>query len=320
MRRVLRAGRALGAALLVLGLCVGCVVSGRPAASRAQARHGGGRVTGWRWARPGAAGRVRGRLLRVRIPGRTSGFVPRAAYVYLPPAVTSGKAKNLPVLELLHGTPGSPRDWVTKGGIAGILGRFAATHHGEAPVTVMPDINGSQRGDSECVHAMTGDIEQYLTADVPNWVKSRYPVSENPRRWSIAGISEGGMCSVMLALRHPSQFTTFAELSGLARPTIGRTDDPAATVRELFGGSLTAYDQHDPEWLLQHHTYRGMSGWFGFGTRETTVAADERTVANSAADAQVDVNVVAAPGGHSWRMWSAQVRRLLPWIWARSRM
>lgn len=314
MRRTFRAVGAFGVGLVVLGLCAGCIVSGHAA----PLRHDGSRAVGRRGWRPAAGGRLRGRLLRVRIPGRTSGFAARAAYVYLPPALVSGKAKDLPVLELLHGTPGSPWDWVTKAGIANILDRFATKHHGEAPVTVMPDINGSQRGDSECVQTPTGNVEQYLTTDVPNWVKARYPVSQSGRRWSIVGISEGGMCSLMLALRHPEEFTTFADLSGLARPTVGRTDDPSTTIRDLFDGSLAAYDQHDPEWLLRHHTYPGMSGWFGFGTREGTVGADERTVSTLAADARIDVNVLAVPGGHSWRMWSAQVRKLLPWIWTRS--
>jgi S-formylglutathione hydrolase FrmB len=254
--------------------------------------------------------------VRVPIPGNTSGFTARPAYVYLPPAALRPRPPKLPLLLLLHGTPGSPSDWTTKGGLVADLDTIAAAHGGAAPITVMPDINGTRQADSECIRAGNADIEEYLTADVPDFVASRYPVSENHRQWSIGGISEGGTCALMLALRHPTLFSAFGDLSGLARPTVGDTDDPQATIRQLFGGSVSAYDQHDPLWLLRDHRYPDLHGWLSYGSDETAVGIDIAAVHALARRAQMRSRVVVFPGRHSWDTWTAAMQQFLPWLWA----
>lgn len=257
---------------------------------------------------------MHGRLLTIAIPGRTSGFTARDAYLYLPPAALQRRPARLPLLELLHGTPGSPQDWATRGGVVQELNALAASSGGAAPITVIPDINGSRQGDSECIRAGNADIEEYLTSDVPDWVAAHYPLSAK-RAWSVGGISEGGTCALMLALRHPGLFGAFGDLSGLARPTVGETDDPAATIRKLFGGSRAAYDRHDPMWLLRHHRFPTLDGWFSYGAKEVAVGAAVRTVASLARRAGIDAPVVVLSGRHSWPTWTAAMQRFLPWLW-----
>jgi S-formylglutathione hydrolase FrmB len=256
-------------------------------------------------------------LLRVAIPGSISGFAGRYADVYLPPAALRPHPPRLPLLELLHGTPGSPSDWTGKGGLEQTLNMLASRESGAAPITVIPDINGAEKGDSECVRAGTADVEEYLVSDVPDWIAAHYPVSPNHRRWSIAGISEGGTCALMLALRHSQDFPLFGDLSGLARPTVGETDDPALTISSLFRGSRAEYNRHDPLWLLRHGSFRGMSGWFFYGARERVVGAAVRQVARLSHSAGIDTRTVVLPGGHAWPTWSAALQRFLPWLWPR---
>ena len=99
-----------------------------------------------RRARSGA----RGRSCRSTIPGTRSGFAARTAQAYLPPIWFARDRPKLPVVMLLHGTPGAPTDW-TDGGLApATADAWAAQRGGVAPVLVMPDINGSLDGDSEC--------------------------------------------------------------------------------------------------------------------------------------------------------------------------
>lgn len=52
---------------------------------------------------------------------------------------------------LLHGTPGTPQDWIDGGQAAATADAYAAAHGGRAPILVMPDINGSIDADTECV-------------------------------------------------------------------------------------------------------------------------------------------------------------------------
>ncbi len=113
----------------------------------------------------------------------------------------------------------------------------------------MPDENGTFRGDTECVDSPRGHAEQYLTIDVPDYVRAHYPVRVS--RWGIAGVSEGGMCATVLTLRHPTLFPAFVNMSGLARPSIAEQDSEQPTVHALFGGSQSAFDAHDAVNLLR---------------------------------------------------------------------
>ena len=108
----------------------------------------------------------RGVVISFRIPGTVSHFAARAGEVYLPPMWFTDPHPRLPVVELLHGSPGSPADW-TRGGTADLTAdAFAATHLGYAPILVMPDVNGAWRRDTECVNGPQGNAETYLTTDV----------------------------------------------------------------------------------------------------------------------------------------------------------
>jgi hypothetical protein len=56
---------------------------------------------------------AQGTVREVVIPASTSAFQARPAEIWLPPAAAGGRTR-LPVVELLHGVPGGPVDWVTK--------------------------------------------------------------------------------------------------------------------------------------------------------------------------------------------------------------
>ena len=54
--------------------------------------------------------------MRLAIPDRGSGFGPSTALVYLPPQYFAEPALRFPVVYLLHGSPGTPADWIRGGG------------------------------------------------------------------------------------------------------------------------------------------------------------------------------------------------------------
>src|SRR5690348_7224265 len=157
---------------------------------------------------PSSAATVPGTLISRKIPGVTSRFAARRAVIYLPPILRTQPHLRLPLLVLLHGTPGGPSDWTELGRLRSTADAFAATNGGRAPVIVMPDINGSPRGDSECIQVLGASIERYLTVDVPRWVRTHLPVNPDQRHWAIGGSSEGGTCGLMLSLRHPAMYPT----------------------------------------------------------------------------------------------------------------
>jgi S-formylglutathione hydrolase FrmB len=255
--------------------------------------------------------------VRVTIPASTS-FRPGPAFLYLPPAQRAHPDRPLPVLELLHGTPGQPSDWFDRGSLVATADAFAAKHAGMAPIIVVPDINGARRADSECIRTTYGgDVETYLTRDVVAWVRHRYARTVGKRRWWVAGLSEGGLCSIMLALRH-SIYSAFGDFSGLLSPQVEHVT-LAESNRILFGNSTTARLQHDPGWLLAHHDYRGRYGWFATGASDSRTLAAQTVLVRAARAAHVIVHAETQPGRHAWPVWTYELRALLPWLWARAR-
>jgi S-formylglutathione hydrolase FrmB len=253
------------------------------------------------------------------IPGARSGFVARPAEVYLPPAWFRQPRPALPVVLLLHGTPGAPTDW-TEGGQAQLTADAWATQHGgTAPVLVMPDINGSYTGDSECVDSPLGAVETYLTVDVPAAVEQNFGTRPPGAGWVVAGLSEGGTCAVMLALRHPDMFTAFGDFSGLVGPRVGETNaDTADTVSELFGGSQQQFEAHEPASLLAARRYPELAGWFQVGADDAEPLAAVQQLAPLTRSAGITTCLVVMPGlAHTFDVWSAAFRDSLPWMAAR---
>jgi S-formylglutathione hydrolase FrmB len=256
-----------------------------------------------------------GLTVQVTIPGTVSGFAARQAYVWLPPVWFRDPARRLPVVELLSGAPGSPADWTRAGGADTTAQAFAAAHDGVAPILVMPDSNGSTTADTECVDSPVGHAETYLTVDVPSYVEKHFGAATTPGSWAVGGLSEGGECSLMLALRHPQLFSTFADFSGLQGPTVGETMQPQATTEQLFGGSTAAYAAHAPVDLLGSRTYPGLGGWFEVGSLDTGPLQAQQQLVPLARSAGITTCAAVVPGmAHSFQLWTAAFQDSLPWM------
>jgi S-formylglutathione hydrolase FrmB len=262
-----------------------------------------------------------GFTLQVPIRGKVSGFTARDAYVWVPPVWIADPNIKLPVIELLAGVPGDPADW-TRAGLADQTARaFANAHHGLAPILVMPDANGSALADTECVNSPRGQAETYLSVDVPAFVRSHYHAQTTPGSFAIAGLSAGATCSVMLALRHPDLYSTFGDYSGLTSPTVGNIVQPEATTRVLFGGSVAAYDAHDPLSILAAGSFPGIGGWFEVGTADSGPLAAQRELLPLAQHAGIATCSTEVPGGgHSFAVWSRSFADSLPWMSSRLKL
>ncbi|ROS44442.1 S-formylglutathione hydrolase FrmB [Amycolatopsis thermoflava] len=259
-----------------------------------------------------------GRLVTITIPGPASHFDTRPAQVYLPPAWFARPRPQLPVVVLLHGTPGAPGDWTGGGDATTTLDSWAAGHGGRAPIVVMPDINGEFDADSECVDGPAGRAETYLARDVPAFVTSRFFTQPPGAQWAVAGLSEGGSCAITLALRHPETFAAFADFSGLAGPRSGDGNDLGDTVPALFAGSTVDFEAHEPAWLLAHRRYPGLGGWFEVGDADDDPLAAARTLEPAAARAGITTRLVVVPGGgHDFVLWRQAFADALPWLVSR---
>ena len=262
-----------------------------------------------------ATGRLpsEGVVTEVVIPPTASHFSTRPAYVYLPPAWFARTVPSLPTLILLPGEPGSASDWSSDGGADTTADAFARAHRGTAPIIVMPDPNGFATVDSECVDSRFGRAETYLVQDVPAYARTVLHASSRPGSLAVGGLSAGGTCSVMLALRHPDVFTTFASYSGFAAPQYQETSR-SETVHILFGGSTAAFDAHDPALLLKEHRFAGLAGWFEVGDQDRQPLQAARTLQPAAEAAGIATCLLVRPGGHDFDLWSQALSDSFPWL------
>jgi S-formylglutathione hydrolase FrmB len=254
-----------------------------------------------------------GVVIMTTIPPTVSHFSTRPAYVYLPPAWFAKVTPSLPTLVLLPGEPGSASDWSGDGDADNTADAFAQTHHGLAPIIVMPDPNGYETVDTECVNSTFGNAETYLVDDVPAFARRQFGASSAPRSLAIGGLSAGGTCSIMLALRHPSVYPTFATFSGFASPQYQETT-LAETIDTLFGGSEDRFAEHDPVQLLRNGHFDGVAGWFEVGNQDQQPLEAARNLQPAALRAGIATCIAVRPGGHDFDLWSQALVDSFPWL------
>jgi S-formylglutathione hydrolase FrmB len=254
---------------------------------------------------------TQGNVYSLNIPGTVSKFKARTAYVYEPAIYNSANPISLPVVILTAGFPGITQDWINSG-LQATMDTFAAHHDGITPLVFVVDNTGSITNDTECVNSSRGNVETYLTTDVPNYINANFNVLNGPSHWAIGGLSLGGTCAIMLTLRHPDVYHYFLDYGGEAGPEIG---SDANTVQTLFNGSQSAWQQHQPEYLLQKNTYKGLGGFFAVGSddeRKVTDAAN--TLSAEAQKAGIDTVYETVTGQHTFQVWQDAFRLSLPWV------
>jgi S-formylglutathione hydrolase FrmB len=261
--------------------------------------------------RPPAGMPDAGVVTEVTIPATASGFGARPAWLYLPPAYLSRPRAQLPVLVLLSGQPGSPQDWLDGGQLAQRMDAFAATHEGLAPVVVMPDHLGSPLANPLCMDSRLGNVATYLSVDVPAWIRDTLQVDPNPAGWAIGGFSNGGTCSLQMAVTVPEVYPTFVDISGEAEPTLG---DHAATVRAAFGGDEAAFAAVNPLDVLARRQFPGTAGYLVAGQQDTVYLPQARRVLAACQAAGMDVQLHVRPGGHTFEVWGPGLEEALPWL------
>jgi len=134
------------------------------------------------------------------------------------------------------------------------------------------------------------------------------------RSLAVAGLSAGGTCSTILALRNPKVFQTFADYSGYPSPTY-QNDNEQQTIVQLYGGSRTNYEAHNPVSLLTHGHFSGMGGWFTAGQSDPQPLAAVSQLSKLAKQAGMQqVCVTTSPGGHDFVFWAAAFQKSLPWL------
>jgi enterochelin esterase-like enzyme len=272
--------------------------------------HGGGGDIGVLSATSPLAA-VSGRLGWTTLPGKLSGY-DRPALVYLPPQYSQAQYAQVrfPVVELLHGSPGTPLAWATLLQISRVADTLLAQHLIGPMVLVMPSINGSGRNYQDCVNGPAVKDDTYVTTDVRADVLARYRVSRDSYEWGVAGYSSGGYCAANLALRHPRSFGAAAVINGYFRAA----DGPAAAA---LNHSIPLETANSPLYRAERLQPAGgpvPAFWVAAGTHDTS---DYRpaTAFAAAMDRVEQVPFFKLNAGDTANAWSAALPAALAWLW-----
>jgi hypothetical protein len=245
------------------------------------------------------------------LPGRLSGY-DRRGLMYLPPQYGQAQYAKVrfPVVELFHGTPGTPVGWNTVLRISQVANRLLTEHLIGPMVLVMPAINGSGHNYQDCVNGPATSDDTYLTKDVRADVLAHYRVSQDPYEWGAAGYSSGGYCAANLALRHRGSFGAAAIIEGYFRAA----DGPAAAA---LNHSQPLEAANSPLYLAERLTANSgpiPAFWVAGGTNDKS---DYRpaTVFAAALDRIQQVPFVKLNAGDTANAWSAALPAALTWLW-----
>ncbi len=225
---------------------------------------------------------------------------------------------------LFHGTPGEPAAWTRSLEADTIADNYASHHDGVAPILVMPDINGSFEGDTECVDGRKGKVETYLTQDVYNWARENLDPALEPQRWALGGYSEGGFCAMTLTMLHTDKFRTFMNLGGEIQATLSQNPLDYYRQEDLFrGADLFAGDRaqqraqlerYIPRLIVQRTDVSMLAGWFGGGA-QAPEAAEVVQAARLLCPHSVDIVLGFTHGqGHNFWAWKTAFVDAIPWL------
>ncbi|KQB83808.1 alpha/beta hydrolase [Corynebacterium oculi] len=255
---------------------------------------------------PRLDGREVGALVTVDLPG--SGFQPRSAVAYVPPAYWRGA--KLPVMVLMAGNPGSPDQWFHNGEAAQTADAYQERHGGVAPIVVSVDATGSFTGNPLCTDGPEQKVMTYLTQDVPAGIHRLFRAEEDQSRWIIGGLSYGGTCALQVVTNHPEAYGTFLNFSGQAEPTMG---DHGQTVERFFGGEESAFAAQNPADLLASRAYPHTRGRFVAGERDAESVAALTHLNDLARASGMDTRMLTVPGGHSFEVWRVALAETFDW-------
>jgi S-formylglutathione hydrolase FrmB len=287
------------------------------------------------------------RLVALRVSSVALGSAANVR-ILLPAGYARHPGRRYPVLYLLHGTSGGAADWTT-------MGAAEQTTAGRPLIVVMPDVALGGDGGGWCTNWWTSgplgrpQWETFHIGELIPWVDRNLRTIGLRAGRAIAGLSQGGFCSMSYAARHPDLFSTALSFSGapdiaydaaaqaLVTPIINATEIALDGVpaNSMFGPRVTEeinWAAHDPTTLagnlrgmrLLLYTGNGQSGPLDSGAPNTGAMAIEAGVEQLTKffhQRLQSLHVASffddyGPGTHSWPYWARDLRQSIGQVMA----
>jgi len=259
---------------------------------------------------PGGSGRPAtavvdggGRLMRIRVAGAASGLA-MPVTVYLPAAYSApgGRWLRFPVIEALHGYPGTPASWFRRLDVKRRLDDEIAAGRMAPTVVIFPYQTPDRMLDTECTDLARGPrTETYLTVDVPRWARDHLWIRTDRDGWGLIGYSAGGFCAMNLALRHPDRYAAGASLSGYPDPGIKVGDGSEQTTNNVA-------------WRLAHCPPPPVALYLAWAADDAGASRGSQRVVRLARPPLAVTASTLPRGGHSHAVWQRMEGPAFDWL------
>lgn len=249
-----------------------------------------------------------GQYLTVTVPGPVS-HTTGTVTVWVPQSyMQAGSAqRHYPVIEVFHGVPGSPLEYAHDIDLGRMVAGLAAAGQMKEAILVMPDSTPGHV-DTECVNGgSTGPaMEDWLTQDVPSWVRDHLRVQQDRASWATMGLSTGGFCSLMATMLHPETYGAAIELGGYLAPVFDPHYRP-------FAPGTAAWNRYDLL-KLAATTPPPVQLWIETSKTDTlSFPGNSRLIATASPPMKVTADILQ-DAGHRMSVWVGVMPTALRWL------
>jgi enterochelin esterase-like enzyme len=245
--------------------------------------------------------------------------------IWLPPQYFQADYAHyrFPVIELLHGSPGDPEQWIDALDVIDIYLGLLADHVAQPAVLVMPDTDGGEKYSLQCLNNPGGIQDMtFVAQDVPARVYQLVRVQPPGKAWGIAGYSEGGYCAANIALNEPGGYGFAGILSGYFYPLpsqVPRDNQPGGTAvtEYVFAHDPAAALRNTPFDYITHIPpgYEVPLFWLAAGADDKGDVQAMYKFQALASIHQANIPVTVIPGGgHTGGVWRAALTPMLKWM------
>jgi enterochelin esterase-like enzyme len=265
-----------------------------------------------------------GYLFQTTVTGART-HITRDVYVYLPPQYFQKHYLHykFPVIELLHGSPGDPAAWIDVMDVIPTYLSLLETHPADAAVLVMPDNDGGEQYQLQCLNDPGGLQDMtFVSQDVPDAISRIARVQPPGRAWGLAGYSEGGYCTANIALQEPSRWGAAGVMSGYFYPinsTIPAGNKPGGKpiLVDVFRGYPDLALINTPRKYVTMVPIGDQlpAFWLAAGAedkQDVSAAANFKQLLQTRLANVPDVTI--PDGGHQGSVWRAALGPMLSWM------
>lgn len=238
----------------------------------------------------------------LKMPVEAEILVPQPGYK------TLTQRENYKVIILLHGANNDRAEWLLKSQIYDFVK--------ELPVVVfMPSGKNSFY-----VNMWNGyDYMDYITKEIPDFIKKHFPVSRDKRDWLIAGESMGGYGAAVCGLNHVEQFGNIGILSGALDITSEQMRMSPFRFDLVFGNDwekIAKSPYNVFEYCHEISEEERPRIFLCCGKQDFLYAMNESFYCEI--KDEYDVTYTEGDGGHDFAYWNERLKEMIPWFMADS--